>query len=107
MMFLAVPGGWTVEAFGPLFPAAKTIVSSWFPTVPESASRTAVSCAWQSVVYVVPDVCPHELLEMRAPPFQAFAMRVDVGWLKTPTSLLLKTFELPTLTQGAMPSPYW
>ena len=28
MMFFAVPGGWTVEAPGPLLPAANTIVSS-------------------------------------------------------------------------------
>jgi hypothetical protein len=59
MMFFAVPGGWTVEAPGPLFPAAKTIVSSWFPAVPVSASRTAASWAWQSELYVMPLVKPH------------------------------------------------
>ncbi len=34
-------------------------------------------------------------------------MRVPVGWLKTPAPELLKTFELPSLTQGAIPRPYW
>src|SRR5882672_2806247 len=68
MMFLAVPGGWTVDAPGPLLPAAKTIDISWLPAVPLSASRTEASVAWHSALYVVPLVKPHELLEMRAPP---------------------------------------
>jgi hypothetical protein len=40
MIFLAVPGEPTVFEPLPLFPAAKTIVISWFPSDSESASRT-------------------------------------------------------------------
>ncbi len=54
MMFFAVPGGWTVDAPEPLFPAANTIVSSWLPAEPLTASRTAASWAWLSALYVVP-----------------------------------------------------
>src|SRR6185295_19126013 len=63
MMFLAVPGGCTVEPVGPSLPAANTIVISWLPLVPLTASRTSWSCSCESALYVMPLVKPHELLE--------------------------------------------
>jgi hypothetical protein len=105
MMFLAVLGGCTVEVPGPLLPAANTMLISWLPALPLTASRTSWSCSCDSLLYVVPDVKLHELLEMRAPALYALARRTFVGWLNTPAPEFANTFELPTFTQGATPRP--